>query len=205
MSTNRILPFFIVAVSMSILNVPQAGAEDAPNADRIEALREEARTIRKEAELVYEAAVPACYKRFLVNHCLDKAKKTQLEGIRKARAMDIEAGNLELADKQRRAAEQGRTVPDRAADKSIPPYADIESISDGIEERAEQLRREREAALARAEAQAAEARAQRDAEREARRAKAERDAAERAEQARRDRERYDERLRKAEERRQEEN
>ena len=196
----------VVTILFSVfLGMSQARAEESPDLERAKAMREEAKSLRDTAERTYEVEVPQCYRRFLVNHCLDKAKAARIKTIREARDMDIEAGHLELADKQRRAAEEGRTVPDRSVDKTIPAPSDIGNVNDGVEQRAGQLRQEREAAAARTEAEAAALRTQRDAERAAARAKTEADAAERAEQAVRDRERYEERLRKAEERMKEKN
>jgi len=186
-------------LTASTLAMPQAWSQQ-DELERAKAMREEAKALRDQAEQIYAAEMPECYHRFLVNHCLGKVKAARLNRVRQARTLDIEAGRLELADKQRQAVEEGREVADRPGDHSIPAPAVIGERGDEFEQRAEEVRRQREIEAARAEAEAGQVQAQRDAERAASRAETEQAAADRVAKAQRDRERYEERLRKAEER-----
>ncbi|MBI1906586.1 MAG: hypothetical protein HYS20_10190 [Rhodocyclales bacterium] len=79
-------------------------------AERARDLRERARTMRASADSNYAITEHDCYSRFLVNRCIDQAKLERLARIREARLMEIEANRLELAERQRVAAEQGLPV-----------------------------------------------------------------------------------------------
>lgn len=212
MSTFKLL----VPLALALWSAPAVQAAQA-DAERIAALRADASAVRDETERAYAAEMPACYERFLVNRCIAQAKARRVEGVKKARALDIEATRLELAEKQRQAAAQ---VP--AASRPADPVSDVpasaasseSSSSHGAppaargtpaappattgmpEADAEALRQAREREAARAQAGDAAGRAQKEAERTAERDKAEAAAAARAEKAARDRERYDERLKK---------
>lgn len=211
MSTFKLL----VPLALALWSAPAVQAAQA-DAGRIAALRADASAVRDETERAYAAEMPACYERFLVNRCIAQAKARRVEGVKKARALDIEATRLELAEKQRQAAAQ---VP--AASRPADPVSDVpasaasseSSSSHGVpaargtpaappattgmpEADAEALRQSREREAARAQAGDAAGRAQKEAERTAERDKAEAAAAARAEKAARDRERYDERLKK---------
>ena len=186
---------------------PDEAARSAERA-RAEALEAEGKALRAEADATYQATVLGCYERFLVNRCIDQAKKKRLETIQRARAVEAEARRITLAERQRVAAEAGAraaapltpatpgalpaapatTVPAPGADPRIAPAPE-----------AERIRAEREAASRAAEAEAARARAAADAERAAERRDAEEAAARRAQQAAEDRARYEERIRKYEE------
>ena len=63
----------------------QAADETAHAAERARAaaLEAEGKALRAEAEATYEATVPGCYEKFLVNRCIDQAKKQRLETIRR--------------------------------------------------------------------------------------------------------------------------
>ncbi len=164
---------------------------------RARALSEQAKALRDLAENDFRATEPTCYERVLVNRCLDQARQLRLDRIREARALEIEARRIELADRQRQAQEQGLTDPAPTSERGIPQPTPIPQASPDA--RVIDIRQQREAAAAAAETQAARERREADAQREESRARAERAAARRAEQAARDRERYDARIRKREE------
>lgn len=176
------------------LLAPFAFADD--DSARADELRLQAKALRGEAEASYTAAQPECYRRFLVNRCLDQAKSARIATIGKARELEIEASRIDLARKQREVEARGLDVtPASTPGTPATPFADPVPADDSA---AEAIRRAREDEAVRAEARARELLQQRDAEKARTRAAAEAAAAERAEKAARDRERYDERIRERE-------
>ena len=175
-----------------------ADAQAEAAAARAEALETEGKALRAEAEATYEAAVPGCYDKFFVNHCIDQARKKRLATVQRARALEAESRRITLAERQRVAAEAGakakRPVTPAAAVSAPPADAPAAPSTE-----AERIRAEREATTRAAEAAAARSRATTDAQRAADRRQAEEDAANRAQEAAQDRARYDERIRKYEE------
>ncbi len=205
------LPRFarLSALSLAFLFNGFALGADAPEADpaaemaRAATMRDEASALRGAAEARFSDEEIACYARFLVNRCLDKARERRVVEIRKARQLDLEAGRIELADKNRRfaerQAEQAETAPQKAIERSEQEArnrADSETRLRNLSEKdADRVKREQDAksrglieAEERHRFEAAEAQ---------RRADEASAAAQRAEQARSDREDYAERARKA--------
>lgn len=183
-----------------------AQAEDA--AARAEALETEGKALRAEAEATYEAAVPGCYDKFFVNHCIDQARKKRLATVQRARALEAESRRITLAERQRVAAEAGAkakrpVTPATSGARPVTPAAAVSAppadAPAAPSTEAERIRAEREATTRAAEAAAARSRATTDAQRAADRRQAEEDAANRAQEAAQDRARYDERIRKYEE------
>lgn len=218
---SRLLRLFVTpaltlaaALSLSLLPSVAAHAQIPPSPqatadlERMKDLRAQAKTLREEAEATYQATEPGCYAKFLVNRCIDQAKKARLETIQQARALESEARSIDLTERQRIAAmiregwPEGEPMPAPTPDLELPPAVtpqpspDI-SIDPGGD--SARIRAEREAAAADAARREAAARASRDAERAVDRSRAEAEAARRAEAAARDRARYDERIRKFEE------
>lgn len=185
---------------------PDEAARAAERA-RAEALEAEGKALRAEAEATYEATLPGCYDRFLVNRCIDQAKKKRLETVQRARALEAESRRITLAERQRVAAEAGARA-DRpltpAAPNALPATPATQPAAPSADTRiapspeAERIRAQREANTRAAETEAASKRATADAERAAERRQAEEAAAARARQAAEDRARYDERIRKYE-------
>lgn len=185
---------------------PDESARAAERA-RAEALEAEGKVLRAEAEATYEATVPGCYEKFLVNRCIDQAKKQRLQTIQRARELEAQSRRITLAERQRAAAEAGAraerpltpaTPSALPATPSTQPGAPSADTRIAPSPEAERIRAEREANTRAAEAQAARTRAATDAERAAERRQAEEAAAARARQAAEDRARYDERIRKYE-------
>lgn len=169
---------------------PPAGAEDVQA--RIGALQTQGKALRVEADTTFKRTEAECQQRFLVNDCIDKAKKQRLATINQARELEAEARKLDLAERQRQAAE----INERAAARPAVPTVDATATPAAVGTPAARPDVPPDAA---AEAEAARARAARDAERAAARQRTADEAAQRAEQAARDRARYDERIRKYEE------
>lgn len=183
------------------LAAPLAQAADAAGGEsdsaRSARLKDEAKALRDKAESTFASEEPQCYRRVLVNRCIDQAKQARLETIREARALEAEARKLDLAERQRAAAETGRSRTDAPMQPSAPSAAGDATVRPAPE--AEATRAERASALERAEAEARAGRAARDAERARERSATEAEAARRAEQSARDRARYEERIREYEE------
>jgi len=198
-----ICPTFRIAASTLLLclltPLAQAADSSAVDADteRASRLKDEAAQLRDRAEATYQVTEPQCYERFLVNRCLDAAKQTRLDDIRRARALEAEARKLELGIRQRAAAEAMRNNP--GAPQQAPATSTTVDPTISATPEAERMRSERNQASVEAEREAAKARATQDAERAAERSKAQAAAAQRAEQAARERARYDERIREYEE------
>lgn len=203
---------------------PTAARPPGDDRARIAELEAEGKALRAHAEATYRAAEAACHERFLVNRCIDQAKKERLDTITRARGLEAEARRLDLAERQRAAdAARARAIdappaehqpaqalpvapdlpqppatPETPAAEAPTPSASDTALPETAPDAA-RLRAEREAASRAAQDETERARAARDTERAAERRQAEEEAAARAAQAERDRERYDERLRKYEE------
>lgn len=179
-----------VAASAAVPVIAEAAASP-------DALREQARALRAEAEVRYRADEPRCYARFLVNRCLDQARDARLARIAEARALEIEASKLELARKQQAfETRHGQDPEALAPPDALPQPMPLPDMP--ADRSAEAIRAAREAEAQRAATQAEAARMARDAERAAARARAEAAAAERATRAERDRERYERRIQERE-------
>ena len=155
------LPRFarLSALSLAFLFNGFALGADAPAADpaaemaRAAAMRDEASALRGAAEARFSDEEIACYSRFLVNRCLDKARERRVVEIRKARQLDLEAGRIELADKNRRfaerQAEQAETAPQKAIERSEQEArnrADSETRLRNLSEKdADRVKREQDA------------------------------------------------------------
>jgi hypothetical protein len=186
---------FLIVASFVVAVVPAAAETDSLLSDvptRIEALRKEAEHLRDQAETGYETAEKACYRRFLVNRCINEAKSKRLEIIRRARELENEARRLDRSERARAADE----VKDNAAARGIGsrPIVPSSPMPDAVLQEIETPEVD-DGAPSAARASAARISAN------ARRARTREDATRRADAARRDRERYDARIREYEEKR----
>lgn len=82
-------------LSGTALGEEPPGDERSRKLDQARELRERASALRAEAKRRHEAAQPECWKKFLVNACLEDARQAQREEERKARALDKEARDIE--------------------------------------------------------------------------------------------------------------
>lgn len=201
----------LVLVGVSVL-LPLSGqaADGTGSADRQRALQAEAKALRQAADENFKAQEKACYEKFLVNHCIDQARKERLERIRQARALEAEARQLKLAEREQAAAatldKQAQSADSAAGTVALPPEEAAAAAQaapvaipsstplamPAATDHATSAEREARAAEKAAATQAKQA--QRDAERTEKRARSEAQAAERAAAAERDRARYDRRL-----------
>ena len=207
MRRSRLFPLSCLATLMFALSPARAdeapAADPAPDLARAAQLHSEASAIRDAATLRFSDEEIACYARFLVNRCIDQARARRVEAIRRARALDTEADAIELAEKNRRFTErmdeQAANAPQKAVERAeleAKNRADSEARLRQLSEKdADRVKREQDAKTR--GMLEAEARHRHEAEQARRRADEAAAAAQRAEQARSDREDYDERARKA--------
>jgi len=190
-----------------LLNSPliraQAPSDPAPPQTREQAavVRAQAEVLRVEAQRVYKAEQDACYKIFLVNSCLEDAKKKHTQAVIDARKLEQPAREFLRAEDRRdlearEAARQANIVSRQASQKEqAESYrqdeADKAVARDekqaAILKKAEEGRKKTAADQAKRQAKL-EKRAQKDAERAAKNAakaqkQAERDAAKTVEKA----------------------
>lgn len=159
---------------------PEAGAPAASpplSLEEARAQRAHASTLKDEAQQRYAAEQNACYKKFLVNDCLDDAKKIYTELMIKARELD-QAGRLVEREAHR------REVANKEAARAVDlPQREAEQQAQAERYRAEEAGKnaERERKLADKARQAEEGRRKTAAEQAARRQKLEQRAKEDAE------------------------
>ena len=152
-------PLLHAQTSESASTVPQPTTLEEAAAQR--RLAEQMRT---EAEARFAREQPACYKKILVNGCIEDAKKQRTQSMIEARKLEVPARDFEReahrAEVEGKAAQRDAELPKREADQA----------EQGEAYRAEEAARtaEREKKLADKEAQAAKGR-QKAAEEQARR------------------------------------
>jgi len=155
-------------------------------AKHIKQLRDEAGTLRAQAETSYQTAKSACQKRFFVTSCIDDAKAERLTVIRRARELEAQAHQIDLAERRRRADEVAKKAEEHGSGPR-PTEASLPSADQEIAKpRPEIVTITSPHRITRPSASSNGA---------SERAKA----ARRAEAAQRDRERYDARIRELEE------
>jgi hypothetical protein len=160
--------------------------EPAPKpAERIRQLQDEAGKLRTKAEADYQAAETACYKRFLVNSCINNAKAERLAAIRRARELEAEAHQIDLAERQKKAAEMAKKAEEHGSGQELMGVSSPSADVDVVQRPEKTISSSRATQSGTASSKARE------------RARADR----RAEAARRDRERYDAKIRELEEKR----
>jgi hypothetical protein len=190
----RSLFCFLACVLLAVVAMPAAAGDDDGNPsapgrpERIEALRDEAERLINEADSAYQTAEAACYKRFLVNRCIDKAKSERLAIVRRARSLEAEAHRLDLAERNHAAAEAAKKAEERGASlRSTTAAAPAVEVATPV------MRPDN------ANAYKPIARRGVSAKKSRERSNARKHAGSRAKAARRDREQYDARIRELEE------
>jgi hypothetical protein len=116
----------------------------------IDAERKRLQEERAKVEAEYKADEKACYAKFAVNSCLDKAKAKRREAVSDLRRQEI---SLNDAERKRKAAERERSIEDRA--NAVKPPASGQADADR-QLRANERAAERAQQAASAPAKAAE-------------------------------------------------
>ena len=84
----RLSVVIVLSLLAGIARAADATPDPAAELARARALREQAGTLRDAAEARFDDENAACFKRFLVNRCIDQAKQRRLADVRKARDID---------------------------------------------------------------------------------------------------------------------
>ncbi|MCL2877051.1 MAG: hypothetical protein FWF12_12445 [Betaproteobacteria bacterium] len=179
-----------IAACLAIAALPLgAAASDNGEAalkpsERILQLRDEAGKLRTQAESNYRTAETACYKHFFVNSCIDGAKTKRLAVIHRARELEAEAYQLDLAERRKKTAEMERKAEGLGSGSRLTEASSPGADKDVAKPRPETEKSSRRVVRSNTTSDNSNARAK---------------AAHRAEAAQRDRERYDARIRELEE------
>ena len=104
-------------------------AESDDILDRARAMISEGEKLREAAETRFRQTEIACYDKFLVNYCLDRARKARNEEISKARELEIGGKRMELAER-RRVAEQRQTSIDMRSGRDVPEPMAVPGLQD---------------------------------------------------------------------------
>lgn len=110
-----------VAVALLACSCVGAWAQ-APAAEAAERARIGAERARAEAD--FAAAEKACYSRFAVNDCIDKARarlRTTLSDLRRQEVA------LNDAERRQRAADRLREIEARQAEQPVPPRGEVQT------------------------------------------------------------------------------
>ncbi len=119
------LPRLLLLAALLSLPAHADAAEGDEVIDRARAMMEEGERMREMIEERYLRAQIECYDRFFVNHCLNKARRTRNTELEAARELEIGGKRMELAERQRRAAEHPSSI-DMSPGRSVPqPNPDI--------------------------------------------------------------------------------
>lgn len=105
---------FAQAASEPPIDVRQARKE------RLEALREQTRTVRSAAEADFKADLAECQNRILVNDCIAKAKQRRLKRIEEARKLEAEESVIEREIKRAELAERRARKAQSLANRPPP-------------------------------------------------------------------------------------
>lgn len=104
-----------------IANAPSPGMRVAAREHAGE-LRHQATAMKRDAESRHKAAQDICYRKFLVNDCLDRAKRSLTAAQVEARKLESEARGIERAlqrvEVSEREAKRLEDAPRREADKA---------------------------------------------------------------------------------------
>ena len=159
--------------------VPEAAVQPPMSLEEARAQRASAEVLKSEAQQHYAAEQDACYKKFLVNDCLDAAKTVYTGSMLKVRELDQASREVEREARRREVEAKEAT---RAAEL---PQREAEQQAQAERHRAEEAGKaaERERKLADKARQAEEGRRKSAAEQAARREKLEKRAKEDAERA----------------------
>ena len=103
MTIRRLFPILFIVSHPLWAQTPESAPTEpaAPQTlDQANTLRERAKQMDKEADALYEAEQAECYQKFLVNSCLDDAKKRHLQARLEARKLDATGRDFQRAAKR---------------------------------------------------------------------------------------------------------
>lgn len=117
-SIGSILIVFSLHLGLGISPVIALESQGVTPSQRPELLRLDAEAIRAEADRVYAAEERRCFSEILVNRCREGARKILVGEQQRARQLDIQARNLELAARRAQKQTRDAQAPQLASDKS---------------------------------------------------------------------------------------
>ena len=125
-------------ISLLVLVSPSLWAQTAPatvpipqTLEQAEAQRQRAETLRQSAEKRHAEEQAACYRKFLVNSCLDDAKKRYTDAMIEARQLDLPAREFQ------REAKRQEVEAEKAAREAERPAREAEQRDKAEQYRAE--------------------------------------------------------------------
>ena len=119
MCRRSLLIATMIVVQSAWAQVPEPVAAPTMSLEEAHAQRARAEVLKAEAEKRYAAEQDACYRKFLVNDCLDEAKKIHTESMLKVRELDQAGRQVEREanrrDVEAREAARAAELPQREA------------------------------------------------------------------------------------------
>jgi len=132
-----LLSIFLAGAAGAQDAAPLADAERQQLRDRAKSLHEQAEAMKSEAETSFAAENKACWDKFLVNRCMDNAKKAKQEKLIQAHRVKQEARDIErdlrkreFAEREARMAEEG---PQREADAAAQAEKNRQAKQEALE------------------------------------------------------------------------
>ncbi len=118
MRTSSLLAIFLLVSHTVRAQEPEA-APVPQTREQAAAQRAQAEATRTEAQRVYSREQAACYKKFLVNACLDNAKKKHTQAVIDARNFEKPAREFQHAENKRDLeAKEAKRVSDMASQQA---------------------------------------------------------------------------------------
>ncbi|MDO8932328.1 MAG: hypothetical protein Q7U97_08045 [Rhodocyclaceae bacterium] len=122
---------------------PLSDAEKQQLQERAQSLHEKADALRAEAEELVATANKACWEKFLVNRCIDNAKKERQEKLVTVRALEKEARDIERSLRKRNFAEHEAKMAAEAPQRAADAAAQAEKNRQAQQEMMERVERKR--------------------------------------------------------------
>lgn len=132
-------PFFLFLSAVAVVvhaQLPPAATASAPTADA-ERARISAERARREAGFAAEES--ACYKKFMVNNCLDDIRPRRRDAMADLKRQEV---SLDEQDRKARAAEQIRKTEEKASPEKQQEAADRRSSA--LKDYGERMEREKQ-------------------------------------------------------------
>ena len=125
-SNRMTIPIFAILASLAVAPIRAEEAAPAPvpvpkSLDEAAAQRAQATQLRTEADRLYETEQAGCYEKFLVNRCLDDARKRHTQSLIDARNLDTPARHFQeeahRADVEAKEAQRAADAESREKDQ----------------------------------------------------------------------------------------
>jgi len=121
MHIRSLLVISVIFVQSAWAQTADPAAQQPLSLEEAQALRVRAEILKSEAEKRYEVDKAACYQKFLVNDCLDAARKTYTKSLVEARELDKVGRDVEREahrkEVEAKEAARAAEAPQRAAEQ----------------------------------------------------------------------------------------